>query len=81
MAQQGQFLDAVHGDAPSPISSGSLPKGNPFIGIQFKCCRTYGRIYRNRDRNAYVGNCPKCAARIKVPIGPGGGSNRFFSAG
>lgn len=53
----------------------------PFIGIQFQCCRTYARIYRNAEMTAYVGNCPRCAGRIEVPIRHGGGSARFFSAG
>ncbi|TWU36163.1 hypothetical protein [Novipirellula artificiosorum] len=52
----------------------------PFLGIQFLCCKTYGRIYRNAELTAYVGNCPKCAKRISVPIGPGGTSSRFFKA-
>ncbi|MGB7325431.1 MAG: hypothetical protein WBD31_11225 [Rubripirellula sp.] len=64
-----------------PQAFGSQPREvRPFLGIQFKCCRTYGRIYRNNSRNAYVGNCPLCAARVSVPIGGGGSSSRFFSA-
>lgn len=54
---------------------------NPFLGIRFKCCRTYGRIYRNTEKTAYSGKCPKCFARVTVPIGEGGNSARFFNAG
>lgn len=57
------------------------PPGRPFLGIRFDCCRTYGRIYRNDEKTAYVGRCPKCLARVSVPIGSGGTSSRFFSAG
>ena len=53
---------------------------NPFLGINFQCCRTYGRVYRNQQRTAYVGFCPKCGAKINVPIGGGGTSQRFFNA-
>lgn len=63
------------------ILKGGPAAGNPFIGIQFTCCQTYGRIYRNADATAYCGHCPKCAKRIEILIGPGGGSARFFSAG
>ena len=66
---------------PSVSNSNASRSPRPFIGIQFKCCRTYGRIYRNHEANAYTGNCPKCAKRVNVPIRHGGGSNRFFSAG
>ncbi len=61
------------------ISSGS--ERRPFLGIRFECCRTYARIYRNESQDAYVGNCPECRARVTVPIGGGGSSSRFFSAG
>lgn len=53
----------------------------PFLGIRFECCQTYGRIYRNQQRTAYEGKCPRCFGRVTVPIGSGGTSSRFFSAG
>lgn len=52
----------------------------PFLGIRFECCKTYGRIYRNDQRTAYVGKCPQCFAKLTVPIGDGGTSSRFFTA-
>ena len=52
----------------------------PFLGIRFQCCKTYGRIYRSEDQSQYVGQCPKCRARVTVPIGTGGTSSRFFNA-
>ena len=52
----------------------------PFLGIHFKCCSTYGRIYRNRERHVYEGRCPKCRRLLTVPIGPGGLDTRFLSA-
>lgn len=53
----------------------------PFLGIRFKCCRTYARIYQNDAMTAYQGRCPKCHAAVSVPIGEGGSSSRFFDAG
>ncbi|TWT87767.1 hypothetical protein [Neorhodopirellula pilleata] len=77
--QSGRNFDA------SSEPSGGQPvpqrQPRPFIGIQFKCCQTYGRIYRNHEATAYAGNCPRCGKRVYVPIRHGGGSSRFFSAG
>jgi len=53
---------------------------NPFLGIHFRCCNVYGRIYRNAQKTHYVGSCPVCGARVKVPIGNSGSSARFFTA-
>jgi hypothetical protein len=55
--------------------------GRRFVGVQFKCCGTYSRIYINRDETAYEGNCPKCAKRVRLEIGHGGTDARFFTAG
>jgi hypothetical protein len=55
--------------------------GRPFVGVQFTCCDVYSRVYINRDETAYEGNCPKCAKRVRLSIGPGGTDARFFTAG
>ena len=31
-----------------------------FIGIVFKCCKVYSRVYLNKEKTAYVGVCPRC---------------------
>jgi len=61
-------------------SPDALENQRPFLGIHFKCCKTYGRIYRNRDRYVYEGRCPKCRGVLTVPIGPEGTDSRFLSA-
>lgn len=78
--EPGDFFDATSEPAPS-LGEQSPDRCHRFLGIQFRCCRTYGRIYRDRDATAYQGNCPRCGSRVRVPIGPGGQGSRFFSAG
>ncbi|TET31818.1 MAG: hypothetical protein E3J72_21275 [Planctomycetota bacterium] len=52
----------------------------PFIGILFECCNIYNRIYINKMQTAYVGWCPRCGAKIEIPIDPNGTDERFFRA-
>ena len=51
-----------------------------YLGIKFDCCGTYARIYQNKEGTAYVGRCPKCLRQIRINIGEGGTTNRFFRA-
>lgn len=52
----------------------------PSVGIYFRCCRVYSRIYLNRQGTAFVGWCPKCAAKIEMKVSPTGSTSRFFLA-
>ena len=51
-----------------------------YIGMMFKCCHVYTRIYMNREGAAYVGHCPKCGKKVEIKVGPGGSRSRFWSA-
>jgi hypothetical protein len=51
-----------------------------FVGIHFACCDRYARVYINRDETAYLGRCPGCLKQVKLTVGPGGTSERFFTA-
>ncbi len=54
-------------------------KKRKFLGIYFRCCNIYGRIY-NYSGKQYEGKCPRCLGRLTVRVGSGGVSNRFFVA-
>jgi len=58
----------------------SSSKERPFLGIYFKCCHVYWRIYKNKAKTAYEGRCPKCMRRVSVKIGKEGTGDRFFVA-
>ena len=62
------------------IGSGTTVKRS-FLGVMFRCCGVYGRIYKNKAGTAYAGHCPRCMRALRVPIGEGGSSARFFQAG
>lgn len=51
-----------------------------FIGVHFRCCNVYSRIYQNKEGTAYVGRCPKCMKTIRADVGEGGTNQRFFEA-
>jgi hypothetical protein len=53
----------------------------PHLGIVFKCCKVYARVYLNSEKDAYVGWCPRCAGKLVVPVAPNGSDARFFEAG
>jgi hypothetical protein len=78
----GEYLD-LSSDGPRGKNRGAESGASErrFIGVHFVCCDVYTRVYINRDQTAYEGNCPRCAKRIHLRIGPGGTDARFFTAG
>ncbi len=57
-----------------------INRKRPHIGVIFKCCHVYSRIYINKKGDAFVGWCPKCARKMEVVISPFGTKSRFFTA-
>jgi len=57
-----------------------MSEARKYLGINFKCCGVYARIYANKDNTAYVGRCPRCLRSVRIPIGEGGTNQRFFEA-
>ena len=81
-AMVGEHLDLTESPFDDDSRRGmASPTGRRFIGIHFICCDVYTRVYVNREETAYEGNCPKCAKRVRLRIGPGGTDARFFTAG
>jgi len=75
----GEQLDLTSDELPSRRAADG-DRDARFLGVHFACCDLYARIYLNRARTAYSGNCPRCARSVNVAIGPGGTTSRFFTA-
>lgn len=77
-------IESIGSDAPKSAQgrreNGSASKNRPWLSMMWRCCSVYSRVYRNRTATAYEGVCPKCGRRVRVAIGPGGTSHRFFEA-
>ena len=77
----GEHLDLSSDGPISGRNRSERSSERKFVGVTFACCDVYSRVYINRDETAYEGNCPKCAKRVRLNIGPGGTNARFFTAG
>jgi hypothetical protein len=75
----GEQLDLTDGEDRRPAVDRAETRR--FVGVHFVCCDVYARVYINRDATAYDGNCPKCAKKVRLRIGPEGTNARFFTAG
>ncbi len=76
----GEQLDLTDDPSRNDGNPQVASQGRQFIGVHFVCCDVYSRVYVNGDQTAYEGNCPKCAKRVRLKIGPSGTDSRFFIA-
>ena len=65
-------------DEASAQAPGAAPR--LFLGVHFKCCNVYARIYRAPADAHYTGACPRCGARVRAAVGPDGTTARIFVA-
>jgi PHP family Zn ribbon phosphoesterase len=54
--------------------------GRQFIGMMFKCCNVYARLYLRPDAKAFTGRCPKCGKPAKIEVSKDGSKSRFFES-
>jgi len=67
------------------VSATPSPSSEPgprrkFLSVYYRCCNTYGRMYRNAAGTEYEGRCPRCGTRVSARIGAEGTSRRTFEA-
>lgn len=72
------YIVELSGRRQEPASSSVT--GRPWLAVRWRCCEVYSRMYRRADGTAYEGRCPRCGRPIRVRVGPGGTSTRFFEA-
>ena len=75
----GENLD-LSSDSTAEADLAGNAQNRRFVGINFACCGIYARVYVNRTESAYEGHCPRCSRKVRLRIGPGGTSDRFFTA-
>ncbi|HBS28614.1 MAG TPA: hypothetical protein DEB06_03985 [Phycisphaerales bacterium] len=66
--------------SPPAASPGPATPGPRWLGVWFRCCHIYARLYRNAQGTRYTGACPRCGSSVSAKVGPGGTSQRFFEA-
>ncbi|MCH9031225.1 MAG: hypothetical protein IIB00_03060 [candidate division Zixibacteria bacterium] len=60
-------------------SEGNEMTPRRFIGVYFKCCRVYNRIYLNEGPKQTTW-CPKCGVAMEITYSPTGSDKPFFTA-
>jgi len=60
------------------MSNSNSRSARPFVGIQWDCCDTYTRVYREADGKSYLARCPRCGKRVRLKVEAGGTDSRFF---
>lgn len=78
--RQPDSVEIGNREASSGASQPDRPQGRPWLGVFFRCCQVYARLYRNAAGTAYSGRCPRCGSEVSARVGPGGTSRRMFFA-
>ena len=73
--------DSIEIAGVSPPAAAEPARPEPrrkWLSVWFNCCKSYGRMYINRQGTGYRGQCPRCGATVRARVGPGGTSRRMF---
>lgn len=62
-----------------PVEAPGMPQ-RKWLGVWFRCCHVYGRMYLLPGGERYAGTCPRCGSQIGARVGDGGTTRRFFEA-
>lgn len=73
-----QFDVASDPNEPIGASDQTERRSPRYLGVYFRCCGQYCRIYLNRQQTCYEGRCPRCGLPVRFVIAPHGSSSRFF---
>ena len=46
------------------------PSPRPSIGMMWKCCRVYSRVYLKHAGTHFAGHCPRCGASLRIVAVP-----------
>ena len=66
---------------PAAPPAGAPAGPRPWIGMHWRCCDVYARIYRHPEADRYRGSCPRCGRSTTLRVGSGGTSARSFTFG
>ncbi len=66
--------------AGAPATDGQATGERKWLGVWFRCCHVYGRMYLLPGGERYAGTCPRCGSQIGAKVGDGGTTRRFFEA-
>lgn len=75
-----EFRGMLHKQLKGGEGSAQSKSARKFLSVWFRCCHTYGRMTRNKEKTAYEGRCPKCGAKVRALIGARGTNRRMFEA-
>ncbi len=73
---------------PQVMTGVQTGQSRPFLGVLFRCCGVYARIYlrrnggRTSDEASYAGRCPRCMFPVTVAVDADNGvDTRFLQVG
>jgi len=63
----------------APADKEASRETRPFVGVTFRCCRVYMRVYP-QGIGAQIVHCPKCGGGLEIEFTADGKPKTFFEA-